>query len=50
MKPHSRHVAIATLIVLILLLIATVAARADGLALEHWGSQWKTPDATQGGR
>jgi mono/diheme cytochrome c family protein len=29
MKTHSRHVAIATIIVLILLLIATVAARAD---------------------
>ena len=29
MKLHSRHVAIATIIVLILLLIATVAARAE---------------------
>ncbi|MBX5460083.1 MAG: hypothetical protein IRZ28_03240 [Steroidobacteraceae bacterium] len=30
MKPHHRHVAVATLAALILLIVATVAARADG--------------------
>ncbi len=38
MKAHTRHVAIATLIVLILLLIATVAARAQDFS-KYSGAQ-----------
>lgn len=46
MKPHHRHVAVATLAALILLIVATVAARADGYTRESQTLQALRTSAT----
>jgi hypothetical protein len=45
MRPQSRHVAIALIIALVLLAIATVAARADDRS-RHGGAQWHSDSGT----